>query len=121
MMPGREISKRMHLPAQQIWRGILMAALLLVGACSGPLDVDRLSADGTWLIYIGAAGTDFELDLTETEDGLVEGTWSFPDQFAYHRIWGLRTGAILELTADSHNLLPVTFDMEFVSRDRMEG
>jgi hypothetical protein len=107
--------------AQRLWRGFVVAALLFVAACNGPLDVDRLSASGSWIIYFGAAGSDFQLDLTESEDGLVQGTWSFPDQFAYHRIWGHRTGAILELTADSHNLLPVTFDMEFTSPDRMEG
>jgi hypothetical protein len=100
--------------------GVVLLASMLAG-CDMPLNSDRIHASGTWALFMGLVGGEFQLELEEAPDGALSGRWSYPGQFANYAIRGRREGLRLTLNADSHNLFPVLFQVDLVHRDRMEG
>jgi len=100
---------------------LLLILLALVTACDGGLNPERVDLNGHWTINFGQGPSDFHLDLRENADGTIDGTWSYPEQFAYHAVRGIREGLDVRITADSPNIYPSAIRATFVGRNRMEG
>jgi hypothetical protein len=123
-LPAESIGHRIITPASSVAAARAMLLLLLAvlaGGCDGGMLPDRVDVNGHWTINYGQGPSDFHLDLRENADGTISGTWSYPQQFAYHSARGYREGLEVRITADSPNIFPTAIRATFVGRDRMEG
>jgi hypothetical protein len=100
---------------------LLLLVLAMLTGCGDTLSPDRVEIDGHWTINFGQGPSDFHLELVETAGGVITGTWSYPQSFAFYRVRGRREGLQINLTADSPNIFPSSLQAAFVGRNRLEG
>jgi hypothetical protein len=95
--------------------------LAVLAGCGEALSPDQVEVDGHWTINFGPGRSDYHLELLEARGGLISGTWSYPNEFAFYPVWGRRVGLQIDLTLDSPNIFPSSLQATFVSPTRLEG